>query len=80
MPSGLRYFWTQETQDIYRAEWKGLHKWEEARLDIEAARDCIRYAAKASWWEWDGGSCLFFWRWPGPFRLYARDGQPHLWT
>ena len=21
-----------------------------------------------------------FWRWPGLFRLYARDGQPHFWT
>mmetsp|Transcript_12347 Transcript_12347/g.17590 ORF Transcript_12347/g.17590 Transcript_12347/m.17590 type:complete len:113 (+) Transcript_12347:2055-2393(+) len=27
----------------------------------------IRYANMASWWEWQGGSALFYWRWPEEF-------------
>lgn len=33
-----------------------------------------------TWWEWNGGSHLLFWRWPGIFWTYAWDGQPHLWV
>jgi hypothetical protein len=29
-----------------------------------------------TWWNWDSGSALFFWRWPEEFRLEARDGTP----
>lgn len=32
--------------------------------------------ALADWWEWRGGSRLFFWRWPISQRLVARDGYP----
>jgi len=42
--------------------------------DRSAAADCFRYVSKASWWEWDGGSRLFFWRWPVHVRQAARDG------
>jgi hypothetical protein len=31
---------------------------------------------RASWWGWDAGSSLFFWRWPSEFRKEARDGTP----
>ena len=43
-------------------------------LDRQAAADCLRYVAQATWWEWDGGSRLFFWRWPESVRQPARDG------
>eukprot|EP00957_Ditylum_brightwellii_P159277 12123858-Ditylum_brightwellii.AAC.1 len=35
-----------------------------ADQDLEAGRQCIHYAALSSWWDWDAGSCTFFWRWP----------------
>ena len=36
----------------------------------ERGADCIRRAELASWWNWDGGSSLFFWRWP---EIYQKD-------
>jgi hypothetical protein len=45
-------------------------------LSTSAARDCLTRAAGASWWDWDAGSRLFFWRWPVESRKWARDGHP----
>jgi hypothetical protein len=42
--------------------------------DLRAGRDALDWAMKASWWSWDAGSALFFWRWPEAFRKEARDG------
>lgn len=42
--------------------------------DLRVGRDAIRRACSASWWEWDGGSTLFFWRWPKEYRKDVRDG------
>jgi hypothetical protein len=50
-----------------RGEW---HK------DLQAGADCMRRAVGASWWDWDQGSRLFFWRWPTEARTWARDGLP----
>ena len=52
---------------------------DEYSKDLEAGLDCISYATKCNWWEWLGGSRLFFWRWPPEFRKYARDGIPVCW-
>jgi hypothetical protein len=46
------------------------------RSDLIVGRSCIRHVANASWWEWDGGSTLLFWRWPKELRGAARDGLP----
>jgi hypothetical protein len=35
---------------------------------------CSPTAMEATWWNWDAGSALFFWRWPKAFRKEARDG------
>ena len=47
--------------------------------DLSAACDCLNYATKSNWWEWKGGSRLFFWRWTPEFRTFARDGIPICW-
>ena len=47
--------------------------------DLEAGLDCLYYAGNATWWEWDYGSRLFFWRWPSHFVKYARDGISVCW-
>jgi len=44
--------------------------------DREAGVDCLTRAAASTFWEWAGGSRLFFWRWPAPIRTWARDGHP----
>jgi hypothetical protein len=48
----------------------------EWKKDVSGAADCLRRAAGASWWDWDHGSRLFFWRWPAEARVWARDGLP----
>ena len=44
--------------------------------DIKAFCDCSFVARSSSWFDWDAGSCLFFWRWPAPYIHHARDGIP----
>ena len=36
--------------------------------------DAIGRLANASWWSWDAGSTLFFWRWPKWYICAVRDG------
>ena len=38
--------------------------WVELHKDISVGRDALTCLANASWWGWDQGSTLFFWRWP----------------
>jgi hypothetical protein len=52
---------------------------EEYVKDLDAGIDCIKYATQCTWWEWLGGSRLFFWRWPNEFKNMARDGIPVCW-
>ena len=47
---------------------------EEHKTSILAGLKAIRYANEASWWEWDGGSFPFFWRWNPEFIRDVRDG------
>ena len=42
--------------------------------DLKVGRDAVRRAGLASWWEWDAGSSLFFWRWPAEYKKDVRDG------
>jgi hypothetical protein len=41
-----------------------LLKNEEFSADWESGRDCVFRCTLASWWDWDGGSRPFHWRWP----------------
>ena len=42
--------------------------------DCKVGRDAMRRLADSSWWGWDNGSTLFFWRWPKRHRRSIRDG------
>jgi hypothetical protein len=44
--------------------------------DLVAGRDCLHRVSQADFWEWHGGSRLFFWRWPPSLLEWARDGAP----
>jgi hypothetical protein len=41
---------------------------------LEGGLDAIRRATCSSWWEWDHGSRIHFWRWPEEYLATARDG------
>ena len=54
---------------------------EEGRQQLLADTKCgfriLKQVAESSWWEWTGGSSLFFWRWNGMEQIRAaRDGIP----
>ena len=46
----------------------------ELRRDLEAGLDGIRRAEQSSFWNWDGGSTPFFWRWQPEVQADMRDG------
>jgi len=45
-------------------------------VEKEAVRECVEKASKADWWDWKGGSRIFFWRWPIAHREFMRKGHP----
>ena len=48
----------------------------EMEKDIIAAREVMYRCCESTFWEWDAGSRLIFWRWPKSFQKEARDGTP----
>jgi len=55
---------------------KSKSKTSELDKDIRVGRDALERAANCTWWNWDAGSTLFFWRWALPFQAKVRDGTP----
>mmetsp|Transcript_20683 Transcript_20683/g.30301 ORF Transcript_20683/g.30301 Transcript_20683/m.30301 type:complete len:1268 (-) Transcript_20683:9637-13440(-) len=51
----------------------------EFKKDLLAGRDALRRARQATFWEWDEGSTIFFWRWQPHIKVDTRDGTP-LWV
>jgi hypothetical protein len=51
----------------------------ERGLGMEHGWEAVRYAGRSSWWEWDGGSAIFFWNWPAEFQFEAQMGLPPFW-
>jgi hypothetical protein len=44
--------------------------------DGDVGEDALSKLANSSWWNWDKGSTLLFWRWPkGEQQIAARDGM-----
>ena len=67
--------------------WKGrvdrsFRKWytatgitQKEHVDIKLAGEAAAIkAGQASWWEWDKGSTIFFWRWPPDYQDVVRKG------
>ena len=68
-----RSFWSWLTHQDSVGWWRSDT---ERNSTIEAGLKAIAYSAKASWWDWDGGSFPFFWRWEKEFIREVRDGIP----
>ena len=47
----------------------------ELKKDLVVGKDAIDRAWKSSWWEWEAGSTLFFWRWTDEYKRTVRDGM-----
>jgi hypothetical protein len=75
-------FWRRKVGRDFRRwiEDMDLGNWwrngEERAVSVVAGAKAIFYAFEASWWEWDGGSFPFFWKWPPEFVREVRDGMP----
>ena len=67
--------WREEGGRQIYGEWRSKY-WNKHGLDLESAADSIRRASEASWWDWDGGSRPFHWRWPEFYMEIIRDGLP----
>ena len=44
--------------------------------DVDGVADCISRAEAATFWDWNGGSSPFFWRWQPEIQRDMRDGTP----
>lgn len=57
-----------------------LEKDSDFALDLRIGIHAIQHYLCATWWKWDAGSGLLFWRFPtDESRLAARDGWPVWW-
>lgn len=43
---------------------------------LDASHDTLNRACRSTYWEWPGGSTLFFWCWPLSQKKYTREGYP----
>ena len=39
--------------------------------------ECMKRIADCSWWEWDTGSSLFFWKWPQQYQAWDKEVRPY---
>ena len=60
---GSREVYLQDTKELLTSK------------DWEAGGDFLERATKISWWGWEEGSVLIFWKWLKEFRGSIRDVQ-----
>ena len=47
---------------------------EDFKKDLIVGSEAVWRTSQASWWTWEAGSTLLFWRWPTCYRVAVRDG------
>ena len=55
---------------------KRIERYQRLRVNLSIGMEGLTRVIRGSWWEWNFGSTLFFWRWPMQIREAARDGYP----
>jgi hypothetical protein len=73
----LRYWKNKVFSEFFK--WFEAQAWEseeDKEKILQAGKTAIKFAMKASWWDWDGGSGIFFWRWPPEYFEEACFGLP----
>jgi hypothetical protein len=64
----------RDTRQIDQLPAKTRRLGKELRKDIAVGHECVHRASLSTFWEWKGGSALYFWRWPPDYRHSIRDG------
>ena len=77
---GEGYVWSARGKAEYKRHWMEWRASKEREKMLASGVEALGRALEATWWDWDWGSSLFFWRWPDSHILWARDGQPHFVT
>jgi hypothetical protein len=75
--AGFPVIWKRKVERDFIEWFHGSEHRYDDRADIWQAglQSCV-YARRSDWWEWTGGSKIFFWRWPNRYREEARKGVP----
>jgi hypothetical protein len=70
-------FWKRKVEKDFVVWFHGTEHITDAREDIEKRGwEAAVYAQRALWWNWDGGSTMFFWRWAKEYQQEALFGVP----
>jgi hypothetical protein len=78
--SFIRYMTNKHGAAIFEAQSMNPKEMSEDLLnDLSAGYEAIDKANMSSFWDWDGGSAPFFWRWQPEVQNDLRDGTP-LWV
>ena len=72
-PGAPRYLSPDAVGRVSYCRWRSL-AWSHLSDDLEAGWDALGRNAEADWWEWNGGSRPYHWRWPKYYQEQARDG------
>jgi hypothetical protein len=75
----LKFNWAHQWDLLQSGSAKDV-KSIEFKFDLDAGLDCLYYTSRSSWWEWNNGSRLLFWRWNWEFKVQARDGMEMCWV
>jgi hypothetical protein len=76
--STISFSWSDAGDAGYVLWWESRERERAKNPSVKVGRDCLVRVADYTWWNWDGGSTPFFWRWPEEFRSTIRDRAP-LW-
>ena len=68
--------WWMKYQERHALDWIKSQGDSATRKDVEAINDCLRRVKGCSYWAWNRGSRLFFWKFPKEWRNDFRDGVP----
>ena len=65
-----------KSQKRKRGWMRRIERYQKLRIELSIGMEGLTRVVQGSWWEWNFGSTLFFWRWPVQIREAARDGYP----
>ena len=81
----FNFYEAQQLYKLNKGKWIALYltkflkskdRYKEFLSDYINGLEAVHRAANSTFWDWDAGSSLFFWRWPDKFQNEARDGTP----
>ena len=73
-----KYLWHANGKQKYKKGWDERRGNKKNVELVESGKEALLRALEATWWDWAGGSSLFFWNWPESHEEWARVGQPHF--